>query len=402
MANIIFYNENDKSFPNSLPVMNNGKLNCKIRLRKDAKNSSGECALYVQVTLNRIVKRVLLNIKVGEADFDKDKQRVKSKHKFYNDYNLIIEKKLADVNAVEVNYRLQGKDLTIDKLLEELNNPSGRLDFIKFWEDEMVRQKDLLKQGTYRQQMTVLNKVRSFKSPIMFHDINQDLVSDLKVFYKKKGNSQNTISSLIKSFKKYLHLANQKGMNTPIDFREIKNKTVRGSRTFLSEIEVKSLYQYWNLPNINETYKNILSMFLFSCFTGIRFSDAVSLTPNNFVDDTLVFTAEKTGKFQRIKLNNAALEFIGKKKTFPEFTNEYINRELKDVAKAVGITKLVTFHVSRHTFATLFLIRGGRIEHLQKILGHSKIEDTMIYVHIVEDITNNQIDNMNGILDIKL
>ena len=399
MGNILFYNGNGNSLPNGFPVMKNGKLNCKIRLRKDAKNSSNECSVYVQVTLNRVAKRIPLGIKVKEAEFDKVNGRIRSKHAFYKDYNLIIEKKLADINAIEINYRLQGKNLTLDNLIEELNNPTGRLDFIKFWEDEMPRQKENLKPGTYRQQMSVLNKVRGFKSSIMFHDINEDFVSDLKVFYKKKGNNANTISTLIKSFKKYLHLANQKGINTPIDFREIKNKSVRSNRTFLSETEVQALYQYWNLPHINNTYKNILSIFLFSCFTGVRFSDALSLTPDNFVDDTLVFTAEKTGKFQRIKLSKSALEFKGeKKKIFETFTNEYINRELKDIAKAVGITKLLTYHVSRHTFATLFLSRGGRVEVLQKILGHSKIDDTMIYVHIIDEISNTQIEQMDGIL----
>lgn len=400
MGNILFYNENGISLPNGLPVMKTGKLNCKIRLRKDAKNSSNECSLYVQVTFNRVVKRIPLSIKVRETEFDLPNQRVRSKHPFYNDYNLIIGKKLGDINAIEVNYRLQGKELTIDNLMEELNNPSGRLDFIKFWEDEMVRQKDLLSPGTYRQQMSVLNKVREFRASILFHDINEDLVSDLRSFYKKRGNNPNTISSLIKSFKKYLHIANKKGIITPIDFREIKNKTIKGNRTFLSETEVQSLYEYWKTPYINDSYKDILSMFLFCCFTGIRFSDAITLTSNNIVENTLVFTAGKTGKFQRIKLNNSALEFIGGKKTifFKDFTNEYVNRELKHIAKAVGITKLLTFHVSRHTFATLFLSKGGRVEVLQKILGHSKIEETMIYVHIIDEISNTQIDQMDGIL----
>lgn len=71
---------------------------------------------------------------------------------------------------------------------------------------------------------------------------------------------------------------------------------------------------------------------------------------------------------------------------------------MKNIAKVVGITKLLTYHVSRHTFATLFLSRGGRVEVLQKILGHSKIEDTMIYVHIIDEISNTQIEQMDGIL----
>jgi integrase len=147
----------------------------------------------------------------------------------------------------------------------------------------------------------------------------------------------------------------------------------------------------------------ILQRFLFSCFTGLRFSDNANLTTENIIEDYVAFTAEKTGKFQRIKLNESAKSFLDGKNVLNEkFTNEYTNRELKHIAKLVGITKKVTFHVSRHTFATNFLICGGRIEHLQKILGHSKIEETMIYVHIVEQITDVQINQMDDILKPKI
>ena len=80
------------------------------------------------------------------------------------------------------------------------------------------------------------------------------------------------------------------------------------------------------------------------------------------------------------------------------FTNEYVNRELKEICKFRGINKRVSFHVSRHTFATNFLVSGGRVEHLQKLLGHSNIRETMIYVHIVESITNMQVLKMDEIL----
>ena len=145
-------------------------------------------------------------------------------------------------------------------------------------------------------------------------------------------------------------------------------------------------------------HKNMLSMFLFSCFTGLRFSDVSKLTKENIFSEDIVFTSEKTGKFQRIPLNNSAKRYLDPIDIFKgNYTNEYFNRELKEIAKIVGIRKKITFHVSRHTFATNFLSCGGRVEHLQKLLGHSKIEDTMIYVHIVEILTNSQIKLMDKI-----
>lgn len=400
MANILFYNSNGNCLPNSLPTMKYGKLNCKVRLRTDYA-SDKKYNVILQVTLNRVVKRIPLGFSVVTADFDKINQRIKNKNAFANDYNLIIEKKLADINTIEVNYRLQGKTISLDTLLEELNNPTARIDFIRFWADEMERQKELLGSGTYKQQNSTLSKVRAFKSPMFFYEINSELLEDLKGFYKKKGNNSNTIATMVKNFKKYLHIAKKRGINAPVDFTEIKVGAFKGNRTFLSEDEIRRLYEYYNNPYCNENYKEILRMFLFCCFTGLRHSDVQKLTMENIIENTLVFTAEKTKKFQRFRINEAALKFIGtEKKLFQNFTNEYINRELKLIAKAIGLEKVLTFHVSRHSFATNFLIRGGRVEVLQKILGHSKIEDTMIYVHIVDEVMNVQIDNMDGILDL--
>jgi site-specific recombinase XerD len=387
--------------PNSLPPMKSGKLNCKVRLRTDYNKIGTERSVILQLSLNRVIKRISLGFNIDEKDFDNNNQRVKAKNKNSRDYNLLIEKKLADINTVEVSYRLSGRILNFEALFEELNNPTAKIDFITFWDKEMIRQKEILKESTYRQQMSVLNKVKAFKSPLYFYEITEDYVSDLKAHYKrKKKNKDNTIASMVKSFKKYLHIANKKGIPTPINFSEIKNKSFKGNRTFLDAGEIKKLYEYWQSPYVNETYKNILSRFLFSCFTGLRFSDTLNIKEENIIENTLVFTAEKTGKFQRIKLNNTAKKLIDPIKIFNEpYTNEYTNRELKNIAKAVGIRKKITFHVSRHSFATNFIICGGRIENLQKLLGHSKIEETMIYLHIVEQITDTQILKMDAIFD---
>lgn len=391
---------NGNYFPINFPEFMNGKLTMKVVIKSDYVRFDGTCALYVQIFLDKERKRLPLNIYVDPKNFDKVRQRIKSTDKFYKDFNLVIEKKLADINTIEVNYRLSNKILTLSLLLDELNNPTARIDFIKFWTDEMKRQKEILRPGTYRQQMTMLNKVKDFRPTLYFYEINDNLIQDLKAHCKKKlKNSDATIATLIKSFKKYLHIANKKGIITPISFNDIKNKSFLGNRTFLMPEELQKFNEYWESSFIKPAHKNILSQFLFSCFTGLRFSDVIKLVPDNLIENTVVFTAEKTGKFQRVTLSQSAKKYIGKKPIFNEiFTNEYVNRELKDIAATLGIRKKITFHVSRHTFATNFLICGGRVEHLQRILGHSKITDTMIYVHIVDQITDIQICNMDEIL----
>lgn len=397
---MLLIQKNFQNFPTNYPMNFNGKLTAKIVIKDDYVRADGTSALYLQIFLNKEKKKIPCNISVKSSEFDKIKQRVKAKNPMYKDFNLIIEKMLADINKIEVNYRLSNLTLNLSSLLNEFDNPTSRIDFIKFWEDEMIRQKEILKTDTYRQQMTMLNKTKAFKSPLYFYEINENYIQDLKVHCKKTlKNNDNTISSLLKSFKKYLHIANKKGIVTPVSFDDIKNKSFKGNRTFLSPDEIRSLNKYWESEFVNETHKNILSMFLFSCFTGLRISDVTNLTYDNIIENTLAFTAVKTNKFQRISLNDSAKKYLDPKLIFKAaYTGEYINRELKNIAKICGIRKVITYHVARHTFATNFLICGGRVENLQKILGHSKITDTMIYVHIVESITDIQIHNMDEIL----
>ncbi len=376
-----------------------GTLTAKIVMKRDYVRADGTCALYLQIFINKERKKISCNISVKPEEFDEIKQRVKPKCTFYKDYNLLIEKMLGDLNRIEVNYRLSQVPLTLSALLLEFENPTSRIDFLKFWEQEMIHQKEILNPSTYRQQMSILNKVKGYQETIFFYEITEEFFQKMKAHFKKKNNTESTIGSLIKSFKKYLHIANKRGITTQLDYSDIKNKSFLGNRSFLDSKELIKMHNYFNSEFINATHKAILARFLFSCFTGLRISDIQKITTDNIIGDILVFSAVKTDKLQRIQLNKTALLFIEKDIIFPgNFTPEYINRELKFIAKICGITKKISFHVARHTFATNFLICGGRVEILQKLLGHSKITDTMVYVKIVESVTDEQIHNMDDIL----
>lgn len=377
-----------------------GKLTSKIIIKSDYVRADGTCALFIQLFLNKQQKRIPLNIAVALENFDKKKQRIKPKTTFANDYNLIIEKSLAEINKIEINYRLSNIPLSIEKLMDEYNNPSSRLDFCNFWTAEMENQKQKLKPGTYRQQVTVLNKLKAYKSTVYFYEIDQQFI-DKMISYLKNDlkNCENTIASFIKSFKKYVHIANKRGITTSILHDDIKRKSFTGNREFLFPNEIIALNTYFKSDFIGAAHKAILSRFLFSCFTGLRISDIQKLSADNFANDMLFFTSEKTLKVQKIKLNESALSFIDPEVIFfGNFTPEYINRELKFIAKVCNIKKNISFHVARHTFATNYLLSGGNVVNLQKLLGHSKITETMIYVHIVESITDVEIMNMDDIL----
>lgn len=400
MHTALIYNE---FFPEIFPQKMSGKITYKIRIKKEAPRKDQTHALYVLIYQDRKSKKLPLNLSVPLKQFDSNKQRVKPSHKYYKDYNLVIEKKLADINTIEINYRLNNDELTIDKLLEDLSNPSLRVSFYKFWEQlmEYQHEKKIIKYETYKQQRATLRKLQEFKSQLLFIDITEKYFAELRAWLKNtKQQAPATIEIVFKNFKKYLHAANDKGIKTTITFDKIQVKKTRSNFTFLLPEEVKSLYKLWLAENINQTWKDILQRYLFSCFTGLRISDIKALTLENFIDDNLVFISQKSGKLQRIKLNNTAKSLIELPDIFNgSYSDNTINNELKGIAHACGINKRVYFHSSRHTFATNYLIAGGQIRNLQRALGHSKLETTELYAHVVDALMNDEIGKLDDIIN---
>jgi len=79
---------------------------------------------------------------------------------------------------------------------------------------------------------------------------------------------------------------------------------------------------------------------------------------------------------------------------FDDFTNQYTNRALKDIAAMAGITKTVTFHTARHTTATFLLYKGVPITTVQKILGHKKLQTTQIYSKVMDLTLINELQKI--------
>ena len=400
----MYYFENFTDFvPQIVPQKMSGKLSYKIRIKDDYIREDGTSALFLSIYYRGKRKRLPLDIAVPVAYFDSKKQRVKKNYKFSMDYNLIIEKTLADLNSIEVSYRLSNEKISLEKVLEDLQNPSLRIDFNLFAENILEFQKEnkMIHSSTYRQQKGCLNKIKRYKSPLLFLDINPSFLENFKSYLKNTlKNKPSTVESTLKNFKKFLHKANSANIKTDLKFNDIKVKSMVGDFVFLLPNELKKIHDFYGSPFINGTWRAVLQRYLFSCFTGLRIGDIEKITEDNFLDDFLVYTAQKTGKITRQKLNKTALNLIEMPQVFEgSYSREYINRELKHIAKVCGIKKRLHFHSSRHTFATNFLIQGGQIQNLQKLLNHSKIETTMIYTHVVDSLMNDELKLMDGILN---
>src|SRR5690606_640293 len=149
--------------------------------------------------------------------------------------------------------------------------------------------------------------------------------------------------------------------------------------------------------------------FLFGCLTGLRWSDIQKLkwsevqkTDNGM---RIVFNQKKTKELQYLDISDQAVELLGERKGKPDDRvfvglqySAYMNLELKKWVMKAGITKEITFHCSRHTFATLQLTHGTEIYTVSKLLGHKHLQTTEIYSKIIDEKKReavNKIPNLN-------
>lgn len=135
---------------------------------------------------------------------------------------------------------------------------------------------------------------------------------------------------------------------------------------------------------------------MFSAFTGLRHGDVVSLTWDMIQRDNsgwvIRFTQRKTKGVEDMPISDEAVEFLGERgddaqiifEAITKYTDDWYNRRLKKWIEAAGITKKITFHCFRHTFATLLLAQGTDIYTVSKMLGHRSVKTTQTYTKVVD------------------
>lgn len=252
----------------------------------------------------------------------------------------------------------------------------------------------------YALQITKMAKhVLRFSNDIPIKQIDKDFVSSFILYLKKYKRSNglplspNSSLTYFKNFNSMLNFAVQKEFIVENPIRKLSNderlKSLDSLRCFLCIDEIKKLIR---TPCKREDVKNA---FLFSCFCGLRLSDIRALKSCNIVTINgkrrLNLIVRKTKRQIEIPLNEQALSFLPKERklnsedfVFNIPSNQYVGKILIGWATSAGIQKHITFHVSRHTFATMALTAGADIYTISKLLGHSNFKTTQIYTKVVD------------------
>ena len=393
--------------------------------RKITDNEKALLQLQVYFGRRKSIYKKLFHLSRSQWD-DKNKQVTAAapNHLYLNNRLNILRKKYYDL-CLELDNRSEMLTPEVFKswydreilLLPDSARPATINIFIDREKDKILSVGNVTR-SHYSNTLKLLNE---FNPAIKFKDLNYSLVSDWNNFLILKGYKINTIFKHHKVLKTFINLAIKKG-NFSYDqypYRNYRVKTEATSRVDLDFIELERLenLSYPNNPSLQES----LDMFLFGCYSGLRFSNIRNIETRHLIrtKDGVCLDLDKVIKVRRPVYIPLELLFEGKsvliikkflspeqfdnigfkqesRKIFNHQSNPTINKNLKTIQHDADINKLLTFHVSRHTFGTnLAEVSEGDIYLVMDLMGISKVETAMIYIHNSKERTHRKLRKIN-------
>lgn len=245
---------------------------------------------------------------------------------------------------------------------------------------------------------------------LIFEQVTVEWVDGVRRYFDtqaktKSGNliSKNTASTYFNKIRAVINDAYAKGIITRNPLSQVKGiKAEQNERVYLTIDEVRALVK------TECRYDVLKNAFLFSCLTGLRWSDINKLdwTEISLFDGVhrITFNQKKTGNLQYLDIPPQAYQLMGEPagqgRVFQSLKySAYMNTELLRWTMAAGIAKHVTFHAGRHTFAVSLLCNGVDIYTVSRLMGHNEVKTTQVYADIIDSVRK---DAMHKIPDIGL
>jgi site-specific recombinase XerD len=251
-----------------------------------------------------------------------------------------------------------------------------------------------------------LNKKHNAKD-ILLREFTTALLQEFYLFLRTEHGSGN--NNAMKNLQRLRAIFNYIATTGYSEFRDpyigFKMSFEKHSREYLEKEEIDIIY---HKKFQSKSLERVRDVFVFSCYTGLSYSDIVELKAENIrtaFDNNLWIMGQrqKTGvKFnvRLLDIPNQIIEKYSKKRIndnlLPCITNQKMNEYLKEIAKLCNINKNITFHVGRHTFATLALNKGVSLESVSKILGHTNIRTTMLYANVTNQKIESEMKKMRN------
>jgi integrase len=254
--------------------------------------------------------------------------------------------------------------------------------------------------GTYNKLCVVRKHLANFikshykRKDIAMKELTEDFIRQFDIYLRTQvGLASSTIWMYTIPVKSTVTRAHTNGHLHRNPFAQYHISPNVRERQFLTEEELQRVI---SIELEDRAVARVRDIFVFCCLTGISYVDTKNLTTDNLENINgswwIVSKRQKTKVPFRVKLLDSAYHIIERheptrkgNRLFRLYGNTYANRLLKQIAKDCGIEKPISWHSSRHSFATLALGKGMPIESVSKILGHTNITTTQIYAKITTE-----------------
>jgi site-specific recombinase XerD len=271
-----------------------------------------------------------------------------------------------------------------------------------------ISENTYIQYGKGHQHLKNFLKTKMNVNDIPFGKVNIALIEDY-VYYLKVDLrlAAASVRSFLSPFRTTVKRAFNKGLIRQYPFVDLTPEKEVPKRRYLSGDELERLMK---TDFIRKSAGYIRDMFLFATFTGLSYSDLKNLQHHHMQQQAdgskwIVLNRKKTGVASCIPLLDIPLQILEKYKdgkfsgkngsVFNVQSKENFNLQLKKIAKTARIDKRLTFHMSRHTFATsVCLTNGVPIESLSRMMGHLSIKTTQIYAHVTRTKLNEDMTNL--------
>lgn len=325
--------------------------------------------------------------------------RVLPTDKHYKDKNLVLAHIESRVYDVFVKFKLRDRELTKESFLKEYNRPSDYNDFFAFVENYIRRTRITIEFSTVQTHRAAMANLRQFKQDLTFDDITEEFLNCYLHYLKKiQGLGDSTAYKKLSILKKYVRAAYREGYMLVDPFQNFRVKKSKSTTfCYLTEEEVQKLYTYYKSSDICERDYYILQFFLWMCFSSQHISDARKTKIEDIHNNHLHYYRTKLRNSKPIQLRipisqplqnlyDDARDSRTKGYLFKNIpSDQKINKHLKTIAIDAGVNKPITAKTGRHTFATFFLAKTQQLTTLKELLGHTHIEETLIYAHVLDE-----------------
>ncbi|GAB3339558.1 site-specific integrase [Larkinella ripae] len=384
----------------------------KLIIKDDYVKKDGSSPLYIYVSIDGNKDRLPVKLSWPPSHFDKKAGKILARtkgDKDHSDYQMMIDSEMAKVNEIFKEYRLSGKTLTMEALIRDFNSFSSRKDFFTFAQKDILERykRKKIELGSRNAHLSSINKFKEFvkfeaakqkkkgkeaaqpdpvEIQLPFHAITPKLLENYRAYMKAEcGNVPSTVENNMKNIRAYVKRALLAGNVFDDPFKVVKVTKPETNPNVLTEEQLQALLALYRKDSIPEAWQIVLRHFLFSCFTGLRISDAKTVNHENIKGDWLVIMPKKTMRYHkviRIPLHPMARVLINTSlgRLFDTYSEPYTNRVLDKIGQAAEVDFKITTHTARHTFGTLFIELGGDVVTLKEYMGHANIQTTMKYV----------------------